>query len=59
MGEAQLEGQLSNTWEALAGIHSTNKTMPIVPELGRWRQEGQKFKVILTYIANSSSAWTM
>lgn len=27
--------------------------MPIIPGLGRWRQGGQKFKVICIYLARS------
>jgi hypothetical protein len=31
--------------------------MPVIPELVRWRQEDEEFKVILDYIANSRLAW--
>jgi hypothetical protein len=30
---------------------------PVLPVLGRWRQEEQEFKVILGYIVSSCPAW--
>lgn len=30
---------------------------PVIPILGRWRQEAQQFKVVLSYIVSSRLAW--
>jgi hypothetical protein len=31
--------------------------MPVMPTTGIWRQEGQKFKVIISYIVSSRPGW--
>jgi hypothetical protein len=31
--------------------------LPVIPVLGRWRQEGQKLEVILDYVVNFRPLW--
>lgn len=41
---------LPSMHEALDSIPSTITEIPVIPVLGRWRQEDYNFKVILGYI---------
>lgn len=36
----------------LNSIHQAWRHIPVVPALGRWRQEDEKFKIIFSYIAS-------
>lgn len=47
---------LSELSEPLPRSLPSGQYKEVVPALGRWRQEAQKFKAILIYLANSRSA---